>query len=99
MSSDEVAETSSGSYESNLERLRQVVERLEKGALSLEDSLQLFEEGMKLSQSCDRQLSSVEERVKVLVSSKDELDRGDSPGALFTRKDLDIEIHDMEGEK
>lgn len=99
MPSDEVAETNPSSYESNLERLRQVVERLEKGSLSLEHSLELFEEGMKLSESCDKQLAFVEERVKVLVSSKERLDQDDNPGVLFTRKDLDIEIHDIEGEK
>mgnify|MGYP003609079513 CR=1 FL=1 len=56
------------SYESNLARLRQVVESLERGSLSLEESLRLFEEGMRLSEVCDEQLAAVEARVKVLVS-------------------------------
>lgn len=56
------------SYESNLARLRQVVESLERGSLPLEDSLRLFEEGMRLSEVCDGQLAAVEARVKVLVS-------------------------------
>ncbi len=61
-------DTDNASYESNLARLRQVVESLERGALPLEESLRLFEEGMKLSEVCDAQLTAVEAKVKVLVS-------------------------------
>jgi exodeoxyribonuclease VII small subunit len=78
-------------YESNLIRLRQVVEQLEKGSLSLEDSLALFEEGMALSRLCDSQLATVEERVKVLVS--------DHHQELSTRKEIDLEIINVEGVK
>lgn len=77
-------------YEANLSRLRHVVEQLEKGALSLEDSLKLFEEGMALSRLCDGQLAAVEERVKVLVS-------GQHPQELATRKEIELEIIDLEG--
>jgi exodeoxyribonuclease VII small subunit len=55
-------------YEENLARLQHVVERLERDALGLEESLSLFEEGMSLANHCDEQLRRVEERVKVLVS-------------------------------
>jgi exodeoxyribonuclease VII small subunit len=72
-------------YETNLERLRHLVEQLERGSLSLEDSLRLFEEGMALSRLCDSQLAVVEERVKVLVSGHDSQD-------LPTRKEIELEI-------
>ncbi len=75
-------------YENNLARLRQVVDQLERGSLSLEDSLKLFEEGMELSRLCDGQLSAVEERVKVLVSGP--------PQELSTRKEIDLEIINLE---
>lgn len=75
-------------YETNLARLRQVVDQLERGSLSLEDSLKLFEEGMELSRLCDEQLSAVEERVKVLVSGP--------PQELTTRKEIDLEIINLE---
>lgn len=71
-------------YESNLARLRHLVEQLEKGSLSLDDSLRLFEEGMALSRLCDGQLAVVEERVKVLVSGHNQ--------ELSTRKEIDLEI-------
>ncbi len=60
-------------YEQNIDRLRQVVESLEGESLSLEQSLKLFEEGMELSRLCDTQLQLAEERVRVLVESKTEL--------------------------
>ena len=57
-----------------------MVERLERDALGLEESLTLFEEGMDLARRCDLQLSRVEERVKVLVSGSETLTpRGDLP--------------------
>lgn len=68
------------SYESNLSRLKDVVERLERDSLGLEESLTLFEEGMSLAQACDAQLGAVEERVKVLVEGSTELTpRADIP--------------------
>lgn len=84
-----MSDASPGNYETNLNRLRQVVEKLERGALSLEDSLKLFEEGMQLSQLCDSQLSAVEERVKVLVSEH-------QPQELATRKEIELEIINVE---
>lgn len=83
--------TSDSSYESNLARLRHVVDQLERGSLPLEDSLKLFEEGMELSRLCDDQLAAVEERVKVLVS-------GQQPQDLPTRKEIDLEIVKVERE-
>lgn len=84
-----MSDASPGNYETNLSRLREVVDQLERGALSLEDSLRLFEEGMALSQLCDRQLTAVEERVKVLVT-------GGPTQELSTRKEIDLEIINVE---
>lgn len=81
----------SPSYESNLARLRQVVELLERGSLTLEESLTLFEEGMELSRVCDTQLAAVEERVKVLISGAD-------GGELSTRKEVELEIIKVESD-
>lgn len=76
----QAADSQSSTYEKNLEKLRAVVGGLEKGTLGLEESLKLFEEGIALSGVCDRQLSIVEERVKVLVDSRTDLStRGELP--------------------
>lgn len=55
-------------FEKKLTRLEQIVEKMESGDLALEDSLKLFEEGVKLSRDCNTQLSDAEQKVKVLLS-------------------------------
>lgn len=54
------------SFEQLYERLEEVTARLESGDLSLEQSVTLFEEGMKLAQRCQQLLGDVEQRVETL---------------------------------
>jgi len=54
------------SFEKNLERLDQIVRQLEDAELPLEKSLELYEEGMRLSAVCHRQLEEAEGRVEIL---------------------------------
>jgi len=56
----------SPSFETNLERLDNIVRELEDADLPLEKALQLYEEGMKLSEACHRQLEEAEGRVEIL---------------------------------
>lgn len=56
-------------FEDRLTALEAVVERLERGELSLDDSVRLFEEGVKLSNACKAELEKAEGRVQVLVES------------------------------
>lgn len=65
-------------FEKKLKRLEDIVEKMESGDLSLDDSLKLFEEGVKLSRDCQGQLTAAEEKVKVLLSV-------DSDGKAVTR--------------
>ena len=55
------------SFEKNLERLDAVVQQLEDADLPLERALQLYEEGMKLSEVCQKQLEEAEGRVEILM--------------------------------
>jgi exodeoxyribonuclease VII small subunit len=55
------------SFETSLEELEKVVKELEAGDLSLERSLELFERGMTLSESCRKQLEEAETRVEMLI--------------------------------
>jgi exodeoxyribonuclease VII small subunit len=57
-------------FEEHLTQLESVVERLERGDLTLEDSVKLFEEGMKLSQACKVELEQAEGKIQVLVEGK-----------------------------
>ena len=55
-------------FEKKLNRLEEIVQKMEKGDLSLDESLKLFEEGVKLSRDCHSQLTNAEAQVKKLVS-------------------------------
>ncbi len=55
-------------FEKKLNRLEEIVQKMEKGELSLEESLKFFEEGVKLSRDCHGQLTQAELQVKKLVS-------------------------------
>jgi exodeoxyribonuclease VII small subunit len=58
-------------FEEALEDLEKVVERLESGELSLEDSLAAFEEGIGLVKFCNQKLTEVEKKIELLVKDKD----------------------------
>jgi exodeoxyribonuclease VII small subunit len=57
----------SGSFDQVLAQLRSIVERLEGGNLSLEQSLAAFEEGVRLSRTGARILDAAEQRVEILL--------------------------------
>ena len=59
-------------FEKKLSRLEDIVEKMETGELPLEDSLKLFEEGVKLSRECGTQLSEAEQKVKLLLGIDDD---------------------------
>jgi len=54
-------------FEEALSALEGIVERLEKGELALEESLKLYEEGIRLSRICHGKLEEAEGRIEVLV--------------------------------
>lgn len=54
-------------FEEALGRLEELVQTLERGDLSLDDSLKAFEEGVKLSKSCLKLLDDAEKRVEILL--------------------------------
>ncbi len=54
-------------FEEAMKRLETIVESLEKGDLSLVESLKIFEEGMKLLHFCSRKLEEAEEKVTLLI--------------------------------
>lgn len=58
-------------FEKALEELEKVVEQIETGDLSLEDSLAAFEEGVKLVKFCNQKLTEVERKIELLVNDKE----------------------------
>ena len=57
-------------FEAALARLEQIVQRLEKGELPLEDSLVLYEEGVKLSRVCHAKLEEAEGKIEILLKDQ-----------------------------
>ena len=52
------------SFEKNLQKLELIVEKLESGEIGLEESVQLYEEGMKIKKICDNKLKDIEMQIK-----------------------------------
>jgi exodeoxyribonuclease VII small subunit len=61
------------SFEASLDELEMVVKELEAGDLPLERSLELFEKGMALSETCRKQLETAETRVEMLIRKEGKL--------------------------
>jgi exodeoxyribonuclease VII small subunit len=66
------------SFESSLNDLEKIVKELERGDLPLEESLQLFEQGVRLSRECQERLTQAERRIELLLR--------DSKGNLSTEE-------------
>ncbi len=58
------------SFEDKLKELEEIVDKLDGGNVSLEESIVLFEKGVKLSKACQRILNSAEKKVNVLMSDE-----------------------------
>ena len=54
-------------FETSLEELERIVRELERGDLPLEKSLELFEQGVKLSRACQERLNEAERRIEILT--------------------------------
>jgi exodeoxyribonuclease VII small subunit len=57
-------------FETALARLEEIVQELERGDLSLEQSLKYFEEGIKLARICNKRLEEAERKVEILMKDK-----------------------------
>ena len=58
-------------FERSLTRLEEVVHKLENADLSLDEAMKLFEEGIRLSRDCQKQLEEAEGRVEILLKKAD----------------------------
>ncbi len=58
--------------EQALEELEQLIQHMEEGDISLEESLQCFERGIKLTRSCQEALKAAEQKVQVLLEQNGE---------------------------
>ncbi len=58
-------------FEESLKKLETIVAQLERGDLPLEDSIKIFEEGMRLSAECKQELDAAEGKVQILLKQRD----------------------------
>src|SRR4030095_1816169 len=77
--------TDTPSFEQALQQLEQIVQKLEKGELPLEDSLKLYEDGIRLSRLCHGKLEEAEGRIEVLLQDARGEPVADAGGAGKTR--------------
>jgi len=75
-------------FEEALKELEEIVNRLEQGEIPLEQALQLFEQGVKLSRACHTKLDEAQKRVEILL--KDE-------GGKMTPQPFKMEQGDDDG--
>lgn len=60
------------SFEASLNELEQLVETMERGELSLEESLSSFERGIKLTRTCQKAIKEAEQKVQILLQENGE---------------------------
>ncbi len=60
-------------FEESMQKLEKIAVELEKGDLSLEESLTKFEEGMKLSKECNEIIENAEKKITILLQKEGEL--------------------------
>lgn len=59
-------------FEDNLKELETIVSELEKGDLSLEESISKFEMGIKVSKECNSKLEDAEKRINILLNGEEQ---------------------------
>ncbi|MEE2987107.1 MAG: exodeoxyribonuclease VII small subunit [Nitrospinota bacterium] len=74
-------------FEKAMERLEQIVDELEKGDLDIDKSLQIFEEGIKMSRTCSKKLSDAEAKIEKLTRNQ----KGELITELFPMEVKDAE--------
>lgn len=57
-------------FEESLKKLEAIVAQMERGDISLEDSVKLFEEGTTLAEQCKQQLAEAEGKVEILIKQR-----------------------------
>lgn len=67
-------------YEASITELESLVERLEQGDLSLEESLKLYENGVLITRDCQEALSQAEQKVQLLLQQSDQANLVDFEG-------------------
>ncbi len=79
-------------FENSLKELEKIVRRLEEGDSSLEESLKLFEDGIRLSRECQERLNQAERRIEILLKDENGMPALQSIEATNLREELEPQI-------
>ena len=60
-------------FEEEIQKLEEIAKELESGTLGLDESVEKFEEGMKLSKTCTKMLNEAEKRINILINNGEEI--------------------------
>jgi exodeoxyribonuclease VII small subunit len=74
-------------FEKAMQRLEAIVDELEKGELDIDKSLEIFEEGIKMSRVCSKKLNEAEKKIEKLTQNK----KGELVAELFPLEEDDAE--------
>ena len=77
-------------FEKAMSRLEQIVEELERGELDIDKSLEIFEEGIKMSRVCSKKLNEAEQKIEKLTKNQ----KGELVAELFPVGDEDDQDDD-----
>ncbi len=66
-------------FETNLKELESVVKALESGDISLEDMLELYEKGIRLTKECTSALDSAEQKISILMKNRETGEMAEEP--------------------
>jgi exodeoxyribonuclease VII small subunit len=80
-----MARTRANEFEKAFQQLEKIVQRLESEELPLDESLQLFEEGIRLSRFCNQKLEEVEKKIELILADA----KGQPRVEPFEESDLD----------
>jgi exodeoxyribonuclease VII small subunit len=83
------------SFEKSLAELETIVEKMEEGGLSLNESLSLFEKGVKLARFLREELDKAEKKIAILLKD----DKGEIKEEPFSLTEEDEDLPDSEGEE
>ena len=72
-------------FEKAMNRIEQIVEELERGELDIDKSLEIFEEGIKMSRVCSKKLNEAEQKIEKLTKNQ----KGELVAELFPAGDED----------
>jgi len=92
-------------FEDALNKLEKIVSKLEEGDIPLEESLKLFEEGIRLSRFCNQKLDEAEKKVEILLKGKNGVlkprpfDPSASSGQVSSINSGQTPLDDTEGEE